>query len=151
MGARLTPVSFNYKRFATEKEKLNESYYIDEDGMITNHRVGYTELPRGFNKVSLTEARDVYLKIVKSLDVKEGEKVSNLKFDLIPYYQYNENGTPVLASEEYPESHLKGDEKSATYNPQLNRLRIWVRGNLVYQNWDGLIEKDQAALADTYL
>lgn len=39
--------------------------------------------------------------------------------------------------------------KKAKYYVKQNRLTIRERGDLVYENWDGVISRDTAALADS--
>lgn len=145
----LTPVNYTHVRFATEEEKEREWYFV-KDGMINSSRIAYTRLAQNYT-ITLAEARDIYNRIVAKNNLKEGEEIKSLKIDLTEYHEYNDNGEPKYASEEYPVDHDPGTEKKATYNPKYNRLIIWEAGYPVYQNWDGVITTDKDALADTYL
>lgn len=145
----LTYVSFIHVRFATDVEKEKEGYIV-RDGMINSVRGGYTKLEQSYT-ITLQEIRDIYNKVVAKSNLKEGERIKSLKVDLTRYYRYNEDGTPIFASEEYPISHDRGEEKTATYNSTYNRLIIWECGYPIYENCDGDICTDRAALADTYL
>lgn len=145
----LIPVHFTHVRFATEEEKVKE-WYVVKDEKLALARMGYVKLNQNFT-ITLKEAQEIYNRIIKKFDLKEGEEIKNLKIDLTRYYEYNTDGTPKLADEEYPKSYDIDKEKTATYNPKLNKLMIWKNGSPVYENNNGVICTDEVALADTYL
>lgn len=145
----LTPIEFTYVRFATDEEKVKE-YYLVRDGMFNVRQFGYVQLEQNYT-VTLKEISDIYKRIVAKYNLQEGEQIKSLKVDLTPYYEYNSNGTPVYASEENPIAYDRSKKKTATYNSKHNRLIIWERDLPVYENNDGIICTDGAALADSLL
>lgn len=146
---KLTPVEYTLVRFATAEERERE-WYLLRDGKKSILKIVYAKLSQNYT-TTLEEIRDIYNRVVAKSELKDGERIESLKLDLTKYYQYNTDGTPKLASEEYPVSHDIGKVKKATYNPRTNRLIIWENGFPVYENCNGVICDDAVALADTYM
>lgn len=145
---RLTPVNYALKRFATDEELKNQSYIV-KDGMITFSQLRYTVLIENY-RITLEEAKVIYEKILAIVNLREGEEITNLKFDLTTYTAYEQNGEPKYASEEYPINSYDV-KRYATYSHKRNKLMIWENGLPIYENYDGEICEDRDALADSYL
>ena len=106
---------------------------------------GYAELNQN-ETITLQEAKELYGKIASEL--KKDEYIKKIEIDLSNYHEYNDNGTPVFSSEENPNA-MKGIEKVAKYYPKSNTLRIYRSGTPIYENADGMICDDEAALCDS--
>lgn len=119
--------------------------YNTEDN--SNYSFGvYTELNH-FGTITLKECQDINNKLKEKL-LKENQYLKSFKIDLSDYIEYNQNGTPVLSSEENPFAR-KGSQKEARYSIEHNRLRIYKDGLPVYENNDGIICNDEVALCDS--
>lgn len=89
--------------------------------------------------------------IVRNLESKFGIEIGkievhlydNSKFDEL--YQRVEDGT--LSAEDFHEYY----KKTAVYDNKSNCLQIWDDGYPIYENNNGMICKDQEALADCLL
>lgn len=93
----------------------------------SNHSFGgYTELQQN-GMITLQEAKEVYNRIANDILANEDEYIKKLEFDL----------------------SKKGIRKTALYFPKTNTLRIYKSGLPVYENADGDICRDEAALADS--
>lgn len=114
-----------------------------------NHSFGvYTELKK-YGTITLDEAANIYNR-VKSKILKDGEFIKSIKIDLTKYAEYLPDGRPQIGSEEEPSSQI-GPEKHARYHVKENMLRIWQNGLPIYENCNGVICSDEAALADCLL
>ena len=76
--------------------------------------------------------------IVKTLLGQGHSIIERLKIDLTQYTDYDENEEKVCDTEEY-HNELVGDEKTAIYYPDVNVLKIYEYGTLVYGNLNGTI------------
>jgi hypothetical protein len=114
-----------------------------------NHSFGgYAEL-KALGMITLEEAADIYSR-VKAKFAKDGETIRSIKIDLTKYAEYLPDGRPQIGSEEEPSSQI-GPEKHARYHAKENMLRIWQNGLPIYENCNGVVCDDAAALADCLL
>ncbi len=124
------------------------SGFISNKNTDSNYSFGvYAEL-NNFGSITLKECAEIHEKLkTKVLKVTEGEYLKEFKIDLSDYYRYEENGQPIVSSEEYPEGR-KGKDKTAKYFIKSNTLRIYENGMPIYENANGIICNDAAALCD---
>lgn len=131
------------------EKKVFISGFAYDKNTHNNHSFGaYTTLKK-FGTITLAECKEIYEKIQNKI-LKENEYVKSIEIDLTLYNKYQENGIPVYATEENPISY-NSDKKIARYYPNENLLRIWVNDRIVYENYNGKICKDEAALADSIM
>lgn len=111
----------------------------------------------GKNVVACLDMKQpVTLKRMQELVVKL-KQLTGIEF---PYLSVNHTVFEYECSKEVVDEYLKyGDsppytkpiDKAYTYYAKENRLIIWDKGELVYENANGVITRDPVALADTYL
>lgn len=131
---KLTRVKFIYHAFPTDREKEKESYLINKEGLIAHVRAGRTKL-KVDHEITLEEIKDIYNRVVASVQPKDGERISGLEVDLTEYWEYQEDGNPIFGSEEMPRSCFH--EKIAKYDNKWNILNIYENGEHIYRNYDG--------------
>lgn len=114
-----------------------------------NHSFGfYTGLTTD-RTITLDEAKEIYQKVSEKV-ITDNQIIYSINIDLSTYNNYADNGIPEAPSEENPYAR-DGLEKHAVYYPAENLLRIWEAGEPIYENDNGLVCEDLAALADCLL
>ena len=138
---KLSFVSWFESRNATDEEKIKTPHYI-VDGKVSESNGQYIRLNIP-GTITLKECSEIYRKISR-----EEIEIKKLTIDLSDYYEWNNDGTPVLPCEENPEAR-KGAKKEAKYYPAENCLRIYRNDRPIYENYDGKICNDEAVLTDS--
>ena len=127
------------------KRSFVDGFTPTDDGM--NKSFGYYVELSNRNTITLKEAREVYSKVAKK---ENTETIPWINIDLSNYSEYSDEGQPMFSSEELGQTRI-GSDKSARYYARQNRLVIREDGCPIYENYNGVICDDEAALGDSLL
>lgn len=123
--------------------------FVCDKSEFGNHSFGVLTFLKIFGTITLEECGEIFNRV--SLKVaKQDEYLTKIEIDLSLYEEYADNGAPVFASEENPNTRI-GPCKTVTYYKKENMMRIFESHRPIYENRNGVICTDITALCDTLL